>query len=126
MPGPGARNFAPPGHGMGPRMEMPRMEGPPDHRMDVPPGPMYEGYGSRIDSPKFDGFRLNKIMEVVLNNILKIIYMYNIVFSSIISSTNKTDRHDTNFISVLLNELLNFTFIFRNANGEPSGWCEVS
>jgi hypothetical protein len=23
--------------------------------MDVPPGPMYEGYGSRIDSPKFDG-----------------------------------------------------------------------
>ena len=55
MPGPGARNFAPPGHGMGPRMEMPRMEGPPDHRMDVPPGPMYEGYGSRIDSPKFDG-----------------------------------------------------------------------
>ena len=55
MPGPGTRNFAPPGHGMGPRMEMPRMEGPPDHRMDVPPGPMYEGYGSRIDSPKFDG-----------------------------------------------------------------------
>ena len=33
-------------------------------------------------------------MEVVLNNILKIICMYNIVFSSIISSTNKTDRHD--------------------------------
>lgn len=56
MPGAGPRNFGPPGHGMGPRMDMPRMDGPPDPRMEGPgPGQMFDGYGSRIDSPKFDG-----------------------------------------------------------------------
>lgn len=56
IPGPGSRNFGPPGHGMGPRMDMPRMDGPHDPRMEGPGlNQMYEGYGSRIDSPKFDG-----------------------------------------------------------------------
>ncbi|XP_071125593.1 PAN2-PAN3 deadenylation complex subunit pan3-like isoform X1 [Mytilus edulis] len=55
-PGPGPRNFGPPGHGMRPRMDMPRMDVPPDLRDGPLPGQMYsEGYGSRIDSPKFDG-----------------------------------------------------------------------
>lgn len=54
--GPGPRNFGPPGHGMRPRMDMPRMDVPPDLRDGPLPGQMYsEGYGSRIDSPKFDG-----------------------------------------------------------------------